>query len=256
MTKFCDLTGQVAVVTGASSGIGRASSLALARRGARVTLAARRIERLNEVAREIKAGGGEALAVKTDVLKKAEIENMVEKTVERWGRVDILLNNAGIAVFKPFLEMTEKEWDQTLDVNLKGYFLCAQAAAREMAKRKYGRIINIASVASGQVGVGFPLVAHYCASKGGIVALTEALATELAPMGITVNAIAPGLIETEMTAGIMKDEKGLQTFLQRIPLRRVGRAEEIADTVVFLASKENSYMSGAMVVVDGGWLAG
>ena len=255
MSKFCDLSGQVAIVTGASSGIGRASSLALARQGAKVTLAARRVEKLEEVKSEIEKMGGEALVVKTDVLKRDDIKEMVKKTVEKWGRVDILLNNAGIAVFKPFLEMTEEDWDKTLDVNLKGYFLCAQAVAQVMKGQNYGRIINIASIASGQTGVGFPAISHYCASKGGIVALTEALAVELAPLNINVNCIAPGLIETEMTEGILKDEKVKTGFLTRIPKGRPGKAEEIADVVVFLASHEADYVNGAMWVVDGGWLA-
>lgn len=255
MSKFCDLTGQVAVVTGASSGIGRASSIALARQGAKVTLAARRVEKLEEISKEIEKFGGEALVVKTDVLKKDEIEDMVKKTVEKWGRVDILLNNAGIAVFKPFLEMTEEDWDKTLDINLKGQFLCAQAVARVMSEQKYGRIINIASVASGQTGIGSAMIAHYCASKGGVVAMTEALAVELASFNINVNCIAPGLIGTEMTEWMLKDDKMMADFLPRIPKGRAGKPKEIADVVVFLASREAEYVNGAMWVVDGGWLA-
>ena len=255
MKKFCDLTGRVAIVTGASSGIGRASSIALAKRGAKLSLAARRVEKLEEVRKEIEKFGGEVLVVKTDVLRKDEIEEMVKKTVEKWGRVDILLNNAGIAVFKPFLEMTEEDWDKTLDINLKGQFLCAQAVTKVMREQKHGRIINIASVASGQTGVGAAMIAHYCASKGGIVAMTEALAVELAPFNINVNCIAPGLIGTEMTEWMLKDDKMMAGFLPRIPKGRAGKPKEIADVVVFLASREAEYVNGAMWVVDGGWLA-
>lgn len=254
--KFCDLSGQIAIVTGASSGIGAASAKALAKQGAKITLAARREEKLAQIAKEIIEAGGEALTVKTDVSQKNQVEEMVAQTMAKWGRVDILLNNAGIAHFAPFLEMTEQQWDETLHINLKGQFFVAQAAAREMVKNKNGRIINIASVASGQIGVGIPNIAHYCASKGGIAAMTEALATELTPQGINVNAIAPGLISTEMTAQIESDPKSLQGMLSRVPKGRVGKVEEIANVVVFLASKEADYVVGALWVVDGGWLAG
>lgn len=254
--RFCDLSGQVAVVTGASSGIGAASARALSRQGARITLAARREDKLAETAKAILEAGGEVLIVKTDVSQKTQVEEMIAKTVAKWGKIDILLNNAGIAHFSSFLEMTENQWDETLDINLKGQFLTAQAAAREMIKNKYGRIINIASIASGQVGIGFPNIAHYCASKGGVVAMTEALATELTPQGINVNAIAPGLISTEMTTQVENDPQSLRGILARVPKKRAGKAEEIADVVVFLASKEAEYVTGALWVVDGGWLAG
>lgn len=250
-----DLTGKVALVTGASSGIGRASAIALANQGVKVAVCARRLDRLEALAAEIKSRGKEALAIQMDVTKKADIQTAVTKTVETFGRLDILLNNAGVAEFASFLEMTEEQWDKTIDTNLKGYFLVAQAASCEMAKNKWGRIINIASIASGGVGVGFPSIAHYCASKGGIVALTEAMADELAPMGILVNAIGPGVIETEMTEGILKDPKQAQAFLNQVPLKRAGKPEEIASAVVFLASEEASYTTGATLYVDGGWLA-
>lgn len=254
--KFCDLTGQVAIVTGASSGIGRASATALAKQGAKVTLAARRVEKLEEAKKEIERLGGKALVVKTDVLEKDEIENMVQETIKKWGKIDILLNNAGIAMTKPFLDLTQEDWDRTLEVNLRGQFLCAQAVSREMKKQKSGRITNIASVASGQVGIGAAGAAHYCASKGGVAALTEALAVELAPFNINVNCIAPGLVETEMTGGILQDEQMRKALLSKIPKGRPGKAEEIANVVVFLASREAEYVNGAMWVVDGGWLAG
>lgn len=250
-----NLTGKVALVTGASSGIGRASAIAFAEQGAKVVVAARRIDRLNNLVEEIKSKGHEALAVQMDVTKKEEILNAVAKTVETFSRLDILLNNAGVAEFAAFLEMTEEQWDKTLDTNLKGYFLVTQAAAKEMAKNKWGRIINIASIASGGVGVGFPSIAQYCASKGGVVAFTEALADELAPMGILVNCIGPGIIATEMTEGMLKDPKQAEALLSRAPLKRAGKPEEIASAVVYLASDEASYTTGTTLYIDGGWLA-
>lgn len=252
-----DLNGKVAFVTGASSGIGRSSATALARAGANVTVSARRIDRLEELAQELKGKGTEILPIQMDVTRKSDIDAAIRRTMETFGRLDILLNNAGVAEFAPFLEMTEEQWDKTIDTNLKGYFLVAQAASREMAKNQPsgGRIINIASIASGGVGVGFPSIAHYCASKGGVVALTEALAVELAPLGILVNAIGPGIIETEMTKGMLDNPEQAQGLLSRVPLKRAGKPEEIAAAVVYLSSSEASYITGSTFYIDGGWLA-
>ncbi|MFH0749372.1 MAG: SDR family NAD(P)-dependent oxidoreductase [Candidatus Gottesmanbacteria bacterium] len=250
-----NLTGKVALVTGASSGIGRASAIALAVQGAKVAVCARRLDRLDALVAEIKSKGNEALTIQMDVTKKADIDAAVAKTVATFGGLDILLNNAGVAEFVPFFDMTEEQWDKTLNTNLKGYFLVAQAAAKEMAKQKWGRIINVASIASGGVGVGFPSIAQYCASKGAVVALTEALADELAPIGILVNAIGPGVIESEMTEGMLKDPKQAQALLSRAPLKRAGKPEEIAAAVIYFASEESSYTTGATLYVDGGWLA-
>jgi NAD(P)-dependent dehydrogenase (short-subunit alcohol dehydrogenase family) len=251
-----DLTGKVAIVTGASSGMGRASAIALANQGAKVVIGARRMDKLEAVAAEIKslpaqAGHGkEALAVQLDVLKKSDIENIVATTVKTFGHLDILLNDAGALDYSPFLEIKEEKWDLLLDTNLKGYFLMAQTAAREMAKQKYGRIINIASIASGGVGIGFPMLAHYTASKGGVVGLTEAMAGELGPMGITVNAIAPGGINTEMANG-----GDISPYVNRLAIKRIGTPEEIAAAVIYLASDEAAYTTGITMNIDGGWLA-
>jgi len=245
-----DLTGKIALVTGASSGIGRASALALATQGAKVVVAARRLDKLEALAAEIKSHGKDALAVQMDVTKKADIDAAISATIKAFGKLDILLNNAGALDYSPFLEMTEEKWDLVIDTNLKGYFLAAQSAAREMAKNKWGRIINIASVASGAVGIGFPQLAHYTASKGGVIGLTEAMAAELGPMGILVNAIGPGGIETEMTKGM-----DMSAFNTRLSVKRIGKPEEIAAAVVYLASDESSYTTGATLYVDGGWLA-
>jgi NAD(P)-dependent dehydrogenase (short-subunit alcohol dehydrogenase family) len=178
---------------------------------------------------------------------------MVGRTVGEFGRIDILVNNAGVITFKPFLELTEEDWDSTLNVNLKGQFLCAQAVAKEMAKNKWGRIINIASISSGGSGIAFPLIAHYTASKGGVMALTEALALELTPQGINVNAVCPGAIDTDMAKGV-KESGQVEQVLLRIPKGRLGQPEDIANLVVFLASDDSDYISGAAIVIDGGWL--
>ena len=250
-----DLKDKIAIITGARRGMGRSHALKLAEAGARVVVSDVSEEDCQKVVKEIEKGGGEALAVKCDVTKKEEADNLVKKTMEKFGKVDILVNNAGICQFKPFLELTQEEWDRTLDINLKGYFLCAQAAAKEMIKQKAGVIVNVASVASGQIGIGMETLAHYCASKGGIIALTEALAVELAPYNIRVNAIAPGMIETPMIDPIKSDSKTMEAMLTKIPLGRAGEPEEVSNLVLFLASDQSSYMTGSTVVIDGGWLA-
>lgn len=251
-----ELKGKVTIITGARRGMGRTHALVLAKAGAKVVVSDISLEDCQKVVEEIEKQGGEALAVKCDVTKKQEIEEMVKRTMKKWKRVDILVNNAGIVQFVPFLEMAEEDWDRTLDINLKGYFLCAQACAKEMAKQKSGVIINIASVVMGQQGIGSPSVVHYCASKGGIVAMTEALAVELAPHNIRVNAIAPGMIETPMIDPIKQDPKMMEAMLAQVPMRRVGNPEEVSNLVLFLASDASSYMTGSTVVIDGGWLAG
>jgi len=255
-SKFCDLNGKVAIITGAGKGMGEAHSLKLAGAGAKVVLADIFLEDCQKVVDEIKKMGGEAIAVKCDVSKKAEIDNLISEALKKFGKIDILVNNAGIYPFEPFLDMKEENFQKVIDINLKGYFLMSQACAKEMAKQKSGVIVNIASVAMGQVGMGFAGLTHYCASKGGIVAMAEAMALELAPMGIRVNCIAPGSIDTPGTHTMEMDEKTKEAMLAPIPMHRSGRAEEIANAVLFLASDESSYMTGSVVVVDGGWCAG
>jgi NAD(P)-dependent dehydrogenase (short-subunit alcohol dehydrogenase family) len=250
-----NLSGKVALVTGASSGIGRASAIALANQGAKVVVAARRIDKLDALAAEIKSHGKEALAVQMDVLKKTDIDNAVATAVKTFGRLDILLNNAGVGALSPALDMTEEMWDKVLNTNLRAYFFVAQAAAREMVKNKWGRIISIASILSGGVGSGMTGAVNYCASKGGVVAMTEALADEFALQGITVNAIGPGFIETDMTQQVQQMPDFYKALLTRIPMARFGKAEEIAAVVAFLASEEASYTTGATLYIDGGWTA-
>jgi NAD(P)-dependent dehydrogenase (short-subunit alcohol dehydrogenase family) len=256
LPKFCDLEGKIAIITGAGKGMGRTHSLKLAGAGAKVVVSDISLPDCQLVADEIKGQGGEALALKCDVSKKTEVDNLISETLKAFGKIDILVNNAGIYPFQPFLEMPEQNFQKVIDINLKGYFLMAQACAKEMAKQKYGAIVNIASIAMGQVGVGFAGLTHYCASKGGIVAMSEAMALELAPLGIRVNCIAPGAIDTPGASTTKMDPKAMEAMLAPIPMKRQGRPEEVSNAVLFLASDESSYMTGSVVVVDGGWVAG
>jgi len=235
--------------------MGKAHALALASQGAKVVLTDRKSGACDPVLEEIASQGGESAAYTMDVSKNEQIQKTFDEVVKRYGRLDILVNNAGIFKAKPALELTEGEWDETLTINLKGQFLCAQRAAKEMAKNKWGRIINISSVASGSTGIGFPGAAHYTASKGGIIGMSETLAIEWAQYGITVNAIAPGAIDTPMVDSAHMPKEAMQAMLSHIPLHRMGKPEEISAAVVFLASEEASYITGATLYVDGGWLA-
>lgn len=251
-----DLTQKVAVVTGARRGIGKAIALALAKQGATVAVTDTSLEECQSVVQEIISAGGTAEGFKMDVADRADVERIFDEVVARFGQVDILVNNAGVYTPKPALELTEEDWDHTLAVNLKGQFLCAQRAAKEMIKHKGGRIINMASIASGQVGIGIAEGVHYTASKGGVIGMTEALASEWATHGILVNAIAPGLIDTPMSRKERLSKEEMQAFLDaRVPLKRIGNSEEVAALAVFLASDEASYTTGSTFYVDGGWLA-
>ena len=262
------LKNKVALITGARRGIGRGIALKMAEAGAKVVVTDIDEKECQLVVEEIKKIGSEGLAIKLDVTKKEEVEKAVAETVKTFGKLDILVNNAGICwPIKPLTELTEEEWQKIMDINLKGYFLCAQATVKEMAKQKWpasnasrsdagwGRIINIASVASGGQGFGSPNISHYVASKGGVIGLTESWAVEFAPMGINVNAICPGLIETPMVDPFLADPKAKEAFLARIPKKRFGKPEDIGSAAVFLASEEADYVTGAALVVDGGWLS-
>ncbi|MBI2064007.1 MAG: SDR family oxidoreductase [Candidatus Yanofskybacteria bacterium] len=250
-----DLKGKVALVTGGRRGMGRAHALALASQGAKVAVTDVDATECAAVVEEIKSKGGEAACFKLDVTSKEEVNRVFDGVIKQFGRLDILVNNAGIFSPKPALELSEEEWDRMLGINLKGQFLCAQRAAKEMAKNKWGRIINISSIASGGVGVGFEGAAHYAASKGGIIGMGETLAVEWAPLGITVNMVAPGAIDTPMIQAAQMPEEAMKAMLAQVPLKRIGRPEEVSAMVVFLASEEASYVTGATFYVDGGWLA-
>lgn len=250
-----NLKDKIALVTGGRRGMGKSHALALATQGAKVVITDIDEAECQLVVDEIKANDGEATCFKMDVSSKEDIDRVIAEAIKQFSRLDILVNNAGIYIPKPALEITEEEWNKVMDINLKGEFLCAQRVAREMAKNKWGRIINIASVASGQVGVGISGGAHYTASKGGIIGLSETLAIEWAPLGINVNVIAPGAIDTPMVAAAQMPKEAMDALLSRVPLKRIGKPEEVSAMVVFLASEEASYVTGATFYVDGGWLA-
>ena len=239
--------GKVAIVTGASRGIGRSIALALAAEGARIVAVDMAPEGVEALATEIKAMGGEALAVQGNVTVSADTERMVDAAVEAFGRVDILVNNAGITRDGLLLRMKDEDWDAVLTVNLKGAFLCTRAASKVMTKQRYGRVINIASVV-GQMGNAGQ--ANYCASKAGLIGLTKSNARELAKRNVTVNAVAPGFIATDMTDVL--PEKVKQDLTAQIPLERLGSADDIANAVVFLAMERSGYITGQVIGVNGG----
>ena len=244
-----DLTGQRAIVTGASRGLGRHFALTLALAGAEVALAARGIDRLKAAVKEIEGFGSCAVAIQVDVTDGKSVRACVETAEKTLGPIDILVNNAGIAVTKPLLEHAEEDWDSVLDTNLKGVWLMAQEVARRMVHRgQGGSIINIASVLGER---GISQLPGYCASKGGIINLTRAMAVELAPHGIRVNAIAPGYIETDMNRQFFTTQVG-QRLIKRIPQRRLGQVEDLDGVLLLLSSDASRYMTGSVTTVDGG----
>jgi len=241
------LSGQVALVTGSGRGIGQAIALALAEQGANLVINDVDLESAQATAAEIERRGREAMVHGASVVEETQVEEMVEAALARWGRVDVLVNNAGITRDGLLVRMKEDQWESVLAVNLKGAFHCIKAAARPMMKARYGRIINIASVA----GVtGNPGQANYAASKGGLIALTKTTALELAPRGITCNAVAPGFIETAMTRQLPEEVR--EAWLKRIPLGRAGTPQDVAAAVVFLAGPASAYVTGQVLIVDGG----
>jgi 3-oxoacyl-[acyl-carrier protein] reductase len=243
-----NLTGKTALVTGASRGIGREIALELARQGANVAVNFAGSEaKANEVVDEIKGYGRDAFTIKCDVSNPEQVTLMVKETVDRFGRLDILVNNAGITKDNLLIRMKEEEWDDVININLKGVFLCIKAVSRQMMKQRVGRIINIASI----VGVsGNPGQANYVAAKAGVIGLTKTTAKELASRNITVNAIAPGFISTDMTDKLTDEVKA--EMLKQIPLARFGDPKDIAKVTAFLASDDSSYMTGQTLHIDGG----
>lgn len=241
------LDGRVAIVTGASQGIGRECARALAMAGADVSLLARSREKLEAVADEIRQMGRQALVAPTDVTDTEQIKAAVSRTLEAFGRIDILVNNAGITRDALVLRMKREDWDDVMATNLTSVLLCTQAVLPYMLRARYGRIINMTSV-MGQMGG--PGVANYAAAKAGIIGFTKSLAREVASRNITVNAIAPGYIDTAMTQVL--DEKYRQQILEAIPMKRVGTARDVAAGVVFLASEEAGYITGHVLNINGG----
>lgn len=243
-----NLSNKVAIVTGAARGIGQSIAVELARSGADVVVSD--IISGEDTVAKIKKLKGKAIYVRADTSSKKDVENLINQVIKNFKKIDILVNNAGI--FRPGAteSVSEEDWDKTIDVNLKGYFLCCQATLKHM--KKGASIINISSVAG--IG-GYAMAAAYCASKGGVRLLTKSLAAEYGARGIRVNSIHPGMIETAMTKGILDDKKQKEGTISKVPLKRIGQPIDIAGPAVFLASDAASYITGEELVVDGGWVA-
>ncbi len=248
------LDGRVALITGGNRGLGFAMAQALAEAGADVVVTSRQQEKaLKSAAAIAEATGRRTLGLVVDVTNADQVESMVRSVVQEFGRIDILVNNAGINIRKPVEEFDEASWDLVQETNLKAPFLCSRAVVRYMKEQHYGRVINIASMIA---LVALPERSAYCSSKGGLIQLTRVLALEWASYNITVNALCPGPFATEMNIPVMNNPQANQFFLDHIPLGRWGRPEELGGAIVFLASHASSFMTGAALVIDGGWTAG
>lgn len=243
------LDGKVAIVTGGSSGIGRASAIAFAQEGAKVIVAARRIEEGEQTVRLAQEAGGEALFVKTDVTKAEEIEALVGTTLDKYGRLDFAFNNAGVGKPAPLTQRTEEDWNWEIDVNLKAVWLCMKYQIPPMLNTRSGAIVNMASMGGAAIGV--PNFSSYEAAKGGVVGLTRAAAMEYASQGIRVNAVSPGIIATDILSNLSPED--LQQMSANVPMQRLGGAEEVAAAVVWLCSDGASYITGQNIVIDGGY---
>ena len=247
------LDGKIAMVTGAGGrGLGRGIALAFVREGARVSIVGRTLSRLEDSARELEKAGGETEVIQADVSRADDAEMTVKRTVDRFGKIDIVVNNAGIIVRKPFLETSVEEWDSIFATNVRGSFLCAQAAAKEMVRQGKGKIIMISSELA---LTGVPNLSAYSSSKGAILSLTRSMAVELAPYDVTVNAILPGTVETDLNREKFGDPEWRAETLKRFPLKRFGMPEDIATAAVYLASGESNWMTGQYMVIDGGHTA-
>ncbi|PYQ44830.1 MAG: short-chain dehydrogenase [Acidobacteria bacterium] len=246
---LCDLSGRVALVTGTSRGLGQSFARALARAGAELVITARRKDDLREFQREIEGLGRRALPLELDVRDQGSITRMAEAALAGYGKIDVLVNNAGCNIRKPALEVTWEDWNTILDTNLRGSFFVAQAIGRHMVELGYGRIINIGSVTS---VAGYAGLAPYGASRGGIKQLTMSLADDWGPHGVTVNCLAPGWFKTAQNARMYEDEEWVAMLKERIPMRRPGQGDDLEGAVVFLASEESRYVTGQTLLVDGG----
>jgi NAD(P)-dependent dehydrogenase (short-subunit alcohol dehydrogenase family) len=251
LSTECDLPGKVAIVTGGSRGLGKAMAIGLATAGAHIVVCD--VLDTKETVDIIQNLGRESLGLNVDITNSADIKMMVKKTLDKFHTIDVLVNNAGIAKAHAAETMTEEDWNKVLAVNLTGAFLCAQRVGTQMIQQKQGRIINIASIA-GILGSGQS--AAYCASKAGMILLTKTLAIEWGKYGINVNAICPGIFQTDMTENYIKDSEFTQKVKTRIPLGRYARPEELMGAVVFLASNASTYVTGHTLIVDGGWTIG
>ena len=253
MIELFDLSGKAAIVTGTSRGLGQYFARALAKAGADLVITSRDISRLTEFKQEIESLGQKALPVQLDVLSQSDIENMVSITMKEYGRIDILVNNAGLNIRRPSTDVSQQDWDTVLDTNLKGSFFCAQAVAKEMIKRKYGRIINVGSCTC---VFGMEGIAPYTASRGAILSMTRSLAAEWGKFGITVNVLAPGWFKTAQNAVLYENKEWVEYITNRIPLNRPGLPNDLDGTVIFLASDASEYITGQIILVDGGFTTG
>jgi len=253
MKNYIDLSGKVALVTGASSGIGRATAIALSECGAAVAINYNRNEAGAEQGRrEITESGGQALAIQADVTRSRDVASLIERTTKELGPIDILVNNAGSLVERlKILELTEERWDEVIDLNLKSAFLCSKAVAASMMERKGGAIINVSSIA-GRNGGALGSI-HYSTAKGGLISMTKGFAKELAPFGVRVNAISPGVIDTPFHEQFSTPEM-LKGYIGMIPLARVGKTDEVAKVIAFLASDAAGYLCGETIEINGGML--
>ena len=251
-----DLSGKVSLITGGGTGLGRAMAIGLAKYGSNIVIVDINPDKAKDVVKKIESLEKSALAIKADVTKKEEVDHMVQDVLGKFRTIDILVNSAGIGRRVKAEEMSEKDWDEVISVNLKGTFLCCQSVGKLMIKQKKGKIINIASVV-GQRGLFHPLdlALSYCASKGGVVQLTRALAAEWAKYNVHVNAIAPTYFMTDMTRCLLENKEFLDYLKWKIPLQRPGKPEELIGPVVFLASDASSMITGHILNVDGGWTA-
>ena len=245
-----ELTDKVAIVTGASKGIGRDISLLLAEAGANLVIIARNEQELLELSQEIKAKGRKVLAIPADLMDTSGIPKIIEQVIEEYGRIDILINNAGTNIPKPALETTEEDWDLVMDLNVKSLFFMTKEVGKHMCNQKSGKVVNITSQ---MAFVGYHDRSVYCASKGSVTQMMKALAIEWAPHQINVNAVAPTFIETPMTKDMFQDEKFKNDVLNRIPLGRLAKSEDLFGAILFLSSRASDMVTGHTVVVDGGW---